>query len=63
MHKDLKLIVEKHTDGYLAYSLGLKGIVIVEGDTYAAAVADVTSAIAFQTETFGPDVFIDEVDS
>ena len=28
-----KIIIEKHTDGYLAYPLGLKGVVIGQGDT------------------------------
>ena len=60
MRKDLKLIVEKHADGYVAYPLGMKGVVVGEGETYEEAVADVTSAIAFHVETFGPDVFCDE---
>ena len=60
MRKDLKLIVEKHSDGFVAYPLGMKGVVVGEGETYEEAVADVTSAIAFHVETFGPDVFNDE---
>lgn len=55
--KQIKVIVEKHSDGYIAYPLGLKGIVIGEGDTYEEALADVKSAIRFHIETFGPDVF------
>ena len=34
MNKQFKIIVEKHSDGYLAYPLGLKGVVVSEGDTY-----------------------------
>ncbi len=60
MRKSLKLIVEQHSDGYVAYPLGMKGVVIGEGNTYEEAVADVTSAIAFHLETFGPDVFDDD---
>ena len=60
MRKDLKLIVEKHSDGFVAYPLGMKGVVVGEGETFEEAVADVTSAIAFHLETFGPDVFSDE---
>jgi predicted RNase H-like HicB family nuclease len=52
----VKLIVEKHADGYVAYPLGLKGVVVGQGDTYEDAVADVRSAIAFHIETFGPKV-------
>ncbi len=42
-----KIIVEKHPDGYVAYPVGMKGVVVGEGDTYEEAVADVTSAIRF----------------
>ncbi|MBF0205005.1 MAG: type II toxin-antitoxin system HicB family antitoxin [Desulfamplus sp.] len=49
----IKVIVEKHPDGYVAYPLGLKGIIVAEGDTYEEALADVKSAIYFHIETFG----------
>lgn len=61
MTKQFKVIVEKHPDGYVAYPLGLKGIVVGEGNTYDEALADVKSAIAFHIETFGADVFEGEV--
>jgi hypothetical protein len=32
MNKEIKIIVEKHSDGYVAYPLGLKGVVVGEGD-------------------------------
>ena len=54
--QSFKIIVEKHTDGYVAYPIGLKGVVVGEGDTYAQAVDDVTSAIKFHIETFGTEV-------
>lgn len=54
--QSFKIIVEKHIDGYVAYPLGLKGVVVGEGDTYESAVADVTSAIEFHIETFGTEV-------
>ena len=56
-----KIIIEKHSDGYVAYPLGLKGVVVGEGDSYEEALADVQSAIRFHLETFGNEVF--EVDS
>ncbi|GAC1568736.1 MAG: hypothetical protein NVS3B14_18970 [Ktedonobacteraceae bacterium] len=59
--KQIKVIVEKHADGYVAYPLGLKGIVVGEGDTYEEALADVKSAIRFHVETFGPDVLDTDV--
>jgi predicted RNase H-like HicB family nuclease len=54
--REFKVIVEKHPDGYVAYPLGLQGVVVGEGDTYEEAVADVTSAIQFHVDTFGPEV-------
>ena len=57
MVKPFKIIVEKHVDGYVAYPLGLKGVVVGQGDTYEEAFSDVKSAITFHIETFGSDVF------
>jgi predicted RNase H-like HicB family nuclease len=61
MVHQFKVIIEKHPDGYVAYPLGLKGVVVGEGDTYEQALEDVKSAIAFHVETFGPEVL--EVES
>ncbi len=63
MQKQLKIIVEKHTDGYVAYPLGLKGVVVGEGDSYEAALDDVKSAIQFHIESFGPDAAEVETDT
>jgi predicted RNase H-like HicB family nuclease len=54
--RQYKIIVEKHPDGYVAYPLGLKGVVVGEGDTFEEALGDVKSAIRFRIETFGEDV-------
>ena len=54
--RQIRIIVEKHPDGYVAYPLGVHGVVVGEGDTYEAAVADVKSAIKFHIESFGADV-------
>jgi len=53
--RQMKIIVEKHTDGYVAYPLGVKGIVVGQGDTYEEALADVKSAIRFHVESFGEE--------
>jgi predicted RNase H-like HicB family nuclease len=58
--KSFKIIVEKHDDGYVAYPVGTKGVVVGQGDTYDEALADVRSAIAFHLESFGPDALEDE---
>lgn len=55
--QQLKIIVEKHPEGYVAYPLGLKGVVIGEGNTYEEALSDVKSAIRFHIDTFGKDIF------
>lgn len=54
--KQYKIVVEKYSDGYVAYPLGLKGVVVGQGDTYEEALSDVKSAIRFHLETFGEDV-------
>ncbi len=54
--RQVKIIVERHPDGYVAYPLGIKGVVVGEGDTYEEALADVKSAIKFHIESFGQDV-------
>jgi predicted RNase H-like HicB family nuclease len=56
MARQFKIIVEKHSDGYVAYPLGMKGTVVGQGDSYEEALADVTSAIRFHIETFGDEV-------
>ena len=58
--KTVKIVVEKHPDGYVAYPLGLKGVVVGQGDSYQDAVADCQSAIRFHLETFGREVFNQE---
>ncbi len=50
--RELKIIVEKHPEGYVAYPLGLKRIVVGGGNTYEEALEDVKSAIKFHIETF-----------
>ena len=56
--KQIKIIVEKHLEGYVAYPLGLKGVVVGEGDTYEEALTDVKSAIRFHIETFVAEVAV-----
>ena len=54
--KQYKIIVERHPDGYVAYPLGIRGVVVGEGETYEEALADVKSAIQFHVESFGEEV-------
>ncbi len=60
MLRQFKIIVEKRPDGYVAYPLGLKGVVVGQGNSYEEALADVKSAIKFHIETFGQEVLESE---
>ncbi|MBI4201910.1 MAG: type II toxin-antitoxin system HicB family antitoxin, partial [Chloroflexi bacterium] len=40
---------------YIAYPLGLNGVVVRQGETYEEALADMKSAIRFHIETFGDE--------
>jgi len=57
--RDYKIIIEKHPDGFVAYPLGLKGVVVAQGNSYDEALANVKSAIAFHIESFGSEVLED----
>jgi len=54
--RQFKVIVEKHSCGYVAYPLELQGVVVGEGDSDEEALADVKSAIRFHIDTFGDEV-------
>jgi predicted RNase H-like HicB family nuclease len=51
-----KIVVEEHPDGFVAYPIGLKGVVVGQGDSSEEALADVKSAMHFHIETFGTEV-------
>ena len=57
-----KIVVERHLDGFVAYPLGLRGIVVGEGDSAEDAVADVRSAIRFHLDTFGAEAVAEDSD-
>ena len=56
----MKFIIEQHDDGYLAYPLGLRGVVVGQGDTRDSALADAKSAAKFHIDTFGSEVIGEE---
>ena len=58
--KQLKIIVEKHPDCYVAYPLGIKGAIVGQGNSYEEALADVKSAISCYIEVFGEEMLEDE---
>lgn len=52
----LRFVIERHPDGYVAYPLGVDGVVLGEGDSAEEALADARSTLAFHVETFGEQV-------
>ena len=61
--RKIKIIVEKHDDGFVAYPVGMKGVVVGQGDTFATALENARSAIQFHVETFGSDTIdSDDID-
>lgn len=62
MSRRFKIIVQKSEEGYIAYPLGLKGVVIGDGDTFEEALENISSAIAFHIETFGSEVLEETAD-
>jgi len=51
----VKVVIEKHLDGYIAYPLRLKGVIVSQADTYDEVVSQVASANRCHIETFGSD--------
>jgi predicted RNase H-like HicB family nuclease len=54
--KQFKIVIEKHSDGYVAYPIGIVGAIVGQGDTYEEALSDVKSAIACYVEIFGKEM-------
>ena len=52
----VKIVIEHFEDGYVAYPLGMKGVIVGQGDSFNAALDDVTSAISAHVKQFGADV-------
>ena len=55
MKRRFKIIVEKTEEGYVSYPIGLRGVVISDGDTFEEAIANVREAIAFHIQTFSAE--------
>lgn len=51
----MEFAIEEHSDGFVAYPLGVRGVVVGQGDMYEDALADAQSATTFHLETFGND--------
>ena len=55
MVKHVKVIVEKHPDGYVAYPLGLKGVIVVRGTPLRRPLPTCSLPLR-HIETFGSEV-------
>jgi predicted RNase H-like HicB family nuclease len=62
MTRRFKVVVQKSDEGYIAYPLGLKGVVVADGETFEETLRNVQSAIAFHMETFGEEVLAEAVE-
>lgn len=51
--REVSIIVEQHDNGFVAYPVGLKGVVVAEGNSLEETVQDLKSAIEFHLDTFG----------
>lgn len=60
MARSFKVVVERHPEGYVAYPVGMNGVVVGEGNSIDEALADVRSAIQFHLETFGDQAAEDD---
>jgi len=56
----MKVIIQKHPEGYVAYPAGVQGVVVGQGSTFEEALRDVQSAIRFHIETFGREALESE---
>jgi len=62
MDRRFKIVVQKGEAGYVAYPLGLKGVVVGDGDTFEEALENIRSAILFHLDTFGHEILTDVID-
>ncbi|MBI5476572.1 MAG: hypothetical protein HY964_07520 [Ignavibacteriales bacterium] len=62
--KHLKIVIERHEDGYVGYPLGFtRGAIVGQGNTYAEALKDTESAIRFFVKHYGRKKFFDHLES
>jgi predicted RNase H-like HicB family nuclease len=58
--KSINVIIEKHPEGYVAYLLGLSGVLLSKGNTYQEALENIKFTIKFHLENFRKETFQDE---
>ncbi len=59
----VKIVIEHHEDGYIGYPLGfVRGAIVGQGDSYAAALKDTESAIRFFIKHYGKEKFFEHLE-
>ena len=60
---NIKIVIERHEDGYVGYPLGFtRGAIVGQGDTYVEALQDTESAINFFIEHYGKEKFYEHLE-
>jgi predicted RNase H-like HicB family nuclease len=61
--KRVKVVIERHADGYVGYPLGFtRGAIVGQGDTFAEALNDTRSAIECFIEHYGLEKFLSHIE-
>ncbi|MDP2208479.1 MAG: hypothetical protein Q8K98_06865 [Bacteroidota bacterium] len=62
--KHIKIVIERHEDGYVGYPLGFtRGAIVGQGGTYAEALKDTESAIQFFIKHYGKKKFFEHLET
>jgi predicted RNase H-like HicB family nuclease len=61
--ENIKIVIERHEDGYVGYPLGFtRGAIVGQGETYAAALKETESAIEFFIAHYGKERFFEHLE-
>mgnify|MGYP001561560624 CR=1 FL=1 len=61
--KNVKIVIERHEDGFVGYPLGFtRGAIVGEGETYAETLKDTESAIKFFIRHYGKKKFLEHLE-
>jgi predicted RNase H-like HicB family nuclease len=62
--RNIKIVIERHKDGYVGYPLGFtRGAIVGQGDTYAEALNDTENAIGFFIQHYGKETFFEHIEA
>lgn len=62
--RNVKVVIERHPDGYVGYPLGFtRGAIVGQGETFADALENTRSAIETFIEHYGLQKFLSHLES